>query len=306
MTSPNEQVIQSSRYLQAQGKITCVCCQHESFNNSGYCTQCRAPLDLSRTAEKRGLPVNFVSVLGASGAGKTVFIGMLLDILSKGTRGIQGLPNNSFSVAIQQHTISALESRRFPEKTPSEAEGWQWVHCEVTAGKKRNGFLDVVTPDFAGEAIATELEHPGTHMAISSVIFQSKALILLIDSLGVRDAGRDEDFFAMKLASYIHNLRTGRGSFGRKRKAKVPLAIVLTKCDGCSEAMDDPERFAIDNMPGFARFLDRNFSIFKFFAASVVGVTGMLAEHRGYFMEIPFHIEPHGITEPLEWIVAQK
>jgi hypothetical protein len=306
MTNATEQVIQSSRYLEGQGRISCVCCLQESFNNSGYCGLCRAPMEISRTAEKRGSPVNFVSVVGASGAGKTVFIGMLLDILSKGNRGIQGLPNNSFSVAIQQHTISALEGRRFPEKTPSEAEGWQWVHCEVSTGGRRKNFLDIITPDFAGEAIAAELEHPGTHLAISSVIYQSKALILLIDSIGVRDSGRDEDFFAMKMAAYVHNLRTPKGSFTNKRKAKVPLAVVLTKSDGCPEAMADPARFATDNMPGFSKFLQRNFMSYQYFAATVVGSTAVLADHRGYFREIPLHIEPRGITEPLEWIIQQK
>lgn len=306
MSNATEQIIQSTRFLESGGRVTCVCCLQESFNNTGYCSQCRAPMDLSRTAEKRGTPVNFVSVLGASGAGKTVFIGMLLDILSKGNRGIQGLPNNSFSVAIQQQTISALESRRFPEKTPSEAEGWQWVHCEVSTTAKRKSFLDVVTPDFAGEAISAELEHPGTHRAIGSVIYQSKAIIVLIDSKCVRDSGREEDFFGMKIASYIHNLRTGKASFVGRKKAKVPLAIVLTKTDSCPEAMEQPERFATDNMPGFGKFLQRNFSSYRFFAAGVVGATAMLADHRGYFMEIPLHIEPRGITEPLEWIIQQK
>jgi len=107
MSYPTEQVIQSSRYLDDKVKVTCVCCQQESFDHTGFCNQCQAPLDLSRTAEKRGLPFQFVSVLGASGAGKTVYIGMLLDILSKGCRGIQGLPNNSFSVAVQQQTINS-------------------------------------------------------------------------------------------------------------------------------------------------------------------------------------------------------
>jgi hypothetical protein len=306
MSNVTEQVIQTSRFLEGQGRITCVCCMQDSFNNSGYCSLCRAPLEISRTAEKRGTPANFVSVMGASGAGKTVYIGMLLDILSKGSRGIQGLPNNSFSVAIQQHTMGALEGRRFPEKTPSEAEGWQWVHCEVSSTARRKNFLDIITPDFAGEAIATELEHPGTHLAISSVIYQSKAVLVLIDSLGVRDSGRDEDFFAMKMASYVHNLRTPKGSFANKRKAKVPLAIVLTKSDICPEAMDDPQRFATDNMPGFSKFLQRNFVTYQFFAATVVGAMAVLADHRGYFMQIPLHVEPRGITEPLEWIIKQK
>ena len=125
MNNATQQVIQTTQFLDGKVKVTCVCCERESFDNNGYCGQCQAPLDLSRTAEKRGVPVKFVSVLGASGAGKTVFIGMLLDILSKGCHGVQGLPNNSFSVAIQQQTIGSLENRRFPEKTASEAEGWQ-------------------------------------------------------------------------------------------------------------------------------------------------------------------------------------
>jgi hypothetical protein len=233
---------------------------------------------------------------------------MLLDILSKGCRGIQGLPNNSFSVAIQQQTIGALENRRFPEKTASEAEGWQWVHCEVNSDKKRKNFLDVITPDFAGEAIAAELEHPGTYPAIREVIRRSKAILMLIDSMSVRDTGRDEDFFAMKLASYIHNLRSNTKSNGSrlKRPPKFPLGIVLTKSDECREAMTDPAQFASDNMPGFGKFLNRNFSMYKFFASSVVGSSGMLADHRGYFMPVPLHVEPRGITEPLEWIIRNN
>lgn len=306
MNYATEQVIQSSRYLDDKVKVTCVCCQQESFDHSGFCNQCQAPLDLSRTAEKRGLPFQFVSVLGASGAGKTVYIGMLLDILSKGCRGIQGLPNNSFSVAVQQQTINALESRRFPEKTPSEADGWQWVHCEVSTTARRNNYLDIITPDFAGEAIATELEHPGTYLAIRSVIHQSRAILMLIDSLAIRDSGRDEDFFAMKLASYIHALRTTKATIKAKRKPKCPLAIVLTKSDGCPEALTNPARFANDNMPGFCKYLQRNFAEYRFFGASAVGAAAMLVDHRGYFRQIPLHIEPRGITEPLEWIIQNR
>ena len=113
------------------------------------------------------------------------------------------------------------------------------MHCEVKLPEKRKNCLDIVTPDFAGESIAAELEHPGTHPAIASVIGQSKAIILLIDSLGIRDSGRDEDFFGMKMASYILNLRANKAKFGNKRKSKVPLAIVLTKSDSCPEASEE-------------------------------------------------------------------
>ncbi len=303
MNNGTEQLIQTTRFLDGNAKVRCVCCSEESFDNNGYCSHCQAPLDLSRTADKRCNPVNFVSVLGASGAGKTVYIGMLLDMLSKGRLGIEGLPNNSFSVAVQQQTVGALENRRFPEKTASEAEGWQWVHCEVTCHDRRKSQLDLITPDFAGEAIATELEHPGTYRAIREVVRNSKAILLLIDSLGVRDAGRDEDFFAMKLASYIQNLRSSQGGLRRRRKPAIPLAVVLTKSDACPEAMEDPRQFATDNMPGFGKLLNHNFVNYEFFAASVVGSSATLVQHRGGFMPIPLHVEPHGIIEPLDWII---
>ena len=181
-------------------KVSCACCGEETVNRGGYCGFCYVPLEVSRSVESRGEPAKFISVLGASGAGKTVYLGFLLDILTKGTRDLRGLPNGAFSVAVQQQTITALQHRRFPEKTPSESDSWQWVHCEITQKKKPKEFFDLVTPDFAGEAIAMEIERPKSYPTIRTVARKSEALLILFDSQRVRDAGRDEDFFGMKLA----------------------------------------------------------------------------------------------------------
>ena len=307
MNYATEQVIQSSRYLDDKVKVMCVCCQQESFDHSGFCNQCQAPLDLSRTAEKRGLPFNLSRCWEPAARARRCYIGMLLDILSKGSRGIQGLPNNSFSVAIQQQTINALESRRFPEKTPSEADGWQWVHCEVNTERDRNNYLDIITPDFAGEAISTELEHPGTYLAIRSVIYQSRAILMLIDSLAVRDAGRDEDFFAMKLASYIHNLRTSNTKHEGQTKTQVSLrhrADQVGQLSGGARRPDiaSPMTICLASVSTCSGTSPN----YRFFAASAVGAAAMLVDHRGYFRQIPLHIEPRGITEPLEWIIQNK
>ena len=78
MNSATEQVMQSSRYLDEKVKVLCVCCEQESFDHSGYCNNCQAPLDLSRTAEKRGLPFHFLSVLGASDVKETRYPGVWL------------------------------------------------------------------------------------------------------------------------------------------------------------------------------------------------------------------------------------
>jgi len=295
-----DQIMQSSRYFDANSRHDCVCCGQASFD-SDACSNCQAPLELSRTVQTRGTPPHFVSVLGASGAGKTVYLGFLLDILSKGARNIRGLPNNSFSVAVQEQTIGALEQRRFPDKTASEADSWSWVHYEVRNAKRPKNYLDIVTPDLAGEAIGIEVDHPGTYKAIRCMTQKSKAIMVLFDSVRVRDAGREEDVFALKLASYIQNLH---GTHKKSKKERPPrLAIIFTKSDWCPEAKEDPTRFAAEHMPGLMQFCKQSLQDHGFFASSVVGSSASMIDRYGCMEQIPFHIEPYGILEPLEWIM---
>ena len=303
MSRTVEQNMSTTRFMVDEQKLKCVCCDSGLFNNDGFCPSCQAPTSLSKSVADRSTPSGFISVLGASGAGKTVYLGMLLDMLTKGTRELKGLPNNSLSVAVQEQTIGALESRQFPEKTPNDIDQWKWLHCELNVCKRRKSFFDIISPDFAGEAISYELEHPGTFPVVDKVIRKSEGIVFLVDSLQIRDSGRDEDFFAMKLATYINNAHARAGRFGKKR-AKIPLAIVLTKCDSCNEAVDDPTAFANANMPGFTKYLKRNFSTFKFFSASVVGASATLVDRLGRVDQIPFHVAPRGIVEPIEWLIS--
>ena len=69
----------------------------------------------------------------------------------------------------------------------------------------------------------------------------SSSSILLFDSEIVRDSGRAEDLFGMKLVTYLSSLQTYAGD--RRRRRRMPLAIVFTKTDQCDEAVADPKRF---------------------------------------------------------------
>lgn len=285
-------------------RVLCACCGEENIARGGYCMQCYTPVELSRSVAARGSPARFVSVLGPSNAGKTVYLGVLLDILSRGLSELRGLPNGSFSVSMQQQTMTALARRRFPEKTPSEADSWRWVHCEITRDKKDQQYLDLVTPDFAGEAVALEIEQPGTFPTIHAVVGKSAALLVLLDSCRVRDGDREEDFFGLKLAAYVVD-RQGACGGALRRKLPAPLAVVLTKADACPEAFDDPQAFAAAHLPGLTQFCRRNFAHARFFAAGVVGSSAIVRNEHGWEMPIPLHIEPRGITAPLEWIVSR-
>lgn len=285
-------------------QIPCACCDNPVATRHLFCPNCHAPLEVSQAIAARGVPPQFITLLGPSGAGKTVYLGMLLDMLSKGNRPLRGLPNGPFSLAVQQETIDALQKQRFPEKTPSEADQWRWVHCEVSSTRRPKRVVDIVTPDLAGEAIALELEHENSHPVIRSVIAKSGGLLILFDSGRARDDGRTEDIFAMKLISYLANVYKADASSFR-RKCRVPLSIVLTKSDCCPEAAKDPEDFAAATMPGFVQGCRRHFASYRFFASGIVGSYAMGIDGYGRRLHMPLHVEPHGIMEPLEWLMEQ-
>src|SRR5207247_1966556 len=72
-----------------------------------------------------------IAVIGTSGVGKTVYLGMLLDILSRQPQRMQVLARGAFSITLQQTVISALARGEFPTKTPNEPDRWNWVHCQI-------------------------------------------------------------------------------------------------------------------------------------------------------------------------------
>ena len=93
----------------------------------------------------------------------------------------------------------------------------------------------------------------------------------------------------------------------QKRSAADPaVAVVFTKSDTSPEAELAPDRFAANNMPRLVDFCQRNFRAHKFFAASVVGSSCMIGGNdvSGY-QQIPLHIEPRGVIEPLQWVIGQ-
>jgi hypothetical protein len=287
----------------------CVCCGRHLTQQDEFCSDCQTPASLSRTVASRSGEQNFVSVLGASNAGKTVYLGLLLDILSKGSDEFRGTASNSSSIDLQEQVVTALERRSFPEKTPSEADGWKWMHCQVSMAKpKTTHEIDLISPDFAGEAIAMEIQRAGMYPAIQHVVEQSVGLMVLCDSMRVRDEGSGEDLFAMKLASYVaerHGLSSDKRG-GRNRPSGPAIAIVFTKCDGCPEAIEDPSSFAANNTPRLYEFCRRTFANHEYFAASVAGSSGILADSRGLQMQVPFHTQPRGVVEPLQWIVTRS
>jgi hypothetical protein len=240
-------------------------------------------------------------VLGPAGVGKTVYLGMLLDLLSRGAGGLQGLSRSPFSLSLHRNLILALERQRFPEKTPVETDRWNWLHCEILMPKSRHT-VDIVTPDVAGEAVMNEMESPGTNKTIRALISRCAGMVVLVDLVQVVSDGQAQELFAMQLLSYLDALRPGKK---KTRKVDVPVSIVFTKADLFEEWIDDPEAFARGNVAGlYAQCLAR-LERFSFHCSGVAGSSAKLVDASGQESLIPLRVEPRGVIEPFAWMLNQ-
>lgn len=287
-------------------ELFCVVCDNQVLESGRRCPNCRTPIGVSRSVKQQDhrKKKKLISVLGSSGAGKTVYLGMLLDMLGKGTMGMKGIPCGAFSLAVQDLTISSLEKRRFPEKTANEIDQWNWIHCEAFYQRKEKQKIDIITPDVAGEVLANEVLHTGSSTIIQNLTRNSDATLVLLDSIRVRDHSRSEDTFAVKLLSYIAQQHT-RAFEERRDQVRLPVAFVLTKTDVCPEAELNTDAFVRANLPGLHEFCKQRFQSFCFFPASVVGTTLEYEREDGSLVEAPLHVQPRGVIEPMQWALGQ-
>jgi hypothetical protein len=264
------------------------------------CRSCFAPSEVIESIQARGREPRFVGVLGPSGVGKTVYLGMLLDLLARGAGGLRGMARGPFSLALHRGLVLSLERQRFPDKTPAEPDRWQWVHCEVSSGKRGPAF-DIVTPDVAGEAVMAELDNPRSNRTVRALIAKCAGLVVLVDIVQVVADGQGQELFAMQLISYLDTLRPP----ARRRKIEVPVALVFTKADLCEEPIRDPDAFARANAPGLWKLCETRLQHHRFFCSGVAGSVGKLVDRDGHESLVPLRVEPRGIVEPFSWLMTQ-
>jgi energy-coupling factor transporter ATP-binding protein EcfA2 len=293
-------------YLLAQqaAPIDCLVCKQENCRSATRCRWCRAPMALAHQAESVKHAPRIIAVLGATGSGKTTYLGMLMDIL---TRQV-GLPRTTargpLSIALQQTTATALSTGWFPEKTDHNPEHWHWVHCQFHCRRRRQP-LEVVFADVAGSAFAEETEHEGRYPAIRALLANSAGILVLADAERLKAGDHEHDFVTLKLLTLLGDLREEQTRSNRLRwSERRPLALVLTKADKCDGYIEDPREFAEAHAGTLIGSAQTRFPRNQVFACSVAGATA----HRDLYgtqQPVPLRIEPHGIVEPFGWLVTE-
>ena len=279
----------------------CLICETVNQVDAVVCNSCFAPMSLIQEAVAQERDPCIITVIGDSNVGKTVYLGMLLDMLSKRADDFDAVPKGAYSVNLQHTVISYLGARQFPPKTPTEVDQWHWAYYQVCRHEEDAPIYDLVMPDMAGEAIAAEVATPSTFAVIRSLLEKSSGAILLVDSALAGAGSPQPDFFALKLMSYLD------GIFATKRKQKVetPVAIVLSKADYTPDCFDNPRAFAETNLNRLWNICENRFAHFEFFPASVVGSLGYGSDESDNVVPFPLHIAPRGIIEPFEWILSR-
>jgi len=276
----------------------CYICGGGNNFDAELCRHCQAPMALSHQASSQKILPRMIAAIGPSGAGKTVFLGMLTDMLSRQDDSMQLLARGAFSIKLQQHTMAALSHCEFPNKTPNEPDRWHWVHCQVLRKHKKP--VELIMPDLAGEALLEEVDHPGTFPVIHSFLTKCAAVMILVDAPRSEAGESDEAFHTMKLVSYLSELTPDPQTGWQNR----PVAFMFTKADQCERCFDDPASFAHRHTPGLVQQCKERLKRHQFFAVGVAGAVGFRNDALGRIY-VPLRIEPRGIVEPFQWLLEQ-
>ena len=298
MTKWGLQSIETYELVQYSRQTPCYVCDGANRFDADFCRHCRAPLALSYQTVKRKHAPQLVAVIGAAGAGKTAYLGMLTDILSRQHGPLQILARGAFSVSLQQASVSALARRNFPDRTPLDPERWNWVHCELTGPKRRHP-IELVMPDISGEALTNEVEQAHSVPAIRSFLQKCSAALVLLDAEQIEGGGTEPDFLAMKIVSFLLELDANSKGWSQR-----PVAFVFTKADRCEDCFENPGDYAQRHMPGSWRIRGERLKHSEFFAATVVGACARF-NILGESLPYPLRIEPRGIVEPFAWLVQK-
>lgn len=282
--------------------IPCLICEKDNTLEAIVCSTCGAPMSLIQEAVTQERDPCIVTVVGDSNVGKTVYLGMLLDMLSKRADDFEAVPKGAYSVNLQHAVISHLAARQFPPKTAMEVDEWHWAYYQVSRGGGADApIYDLVMPDMAGEALAAEIATPKTFTVIRSLLEKSSGAVLLVDAALAAAGSTHPDFFALKLMSYLDGaLATKRG-----QKIPTPVAVVLSKADYCPGCFDSPRDFAQTNLNRLWNICETRFKHFEFFATTVVGGLAYGTDEYENVIPYPLHIAPRGILEPFEWVLSK-
>ena len=156
-------MVEMDSYRLAAYTVPCPCYICGGGNNfdAELCRHCHAPMALAHQAASQKIHPRMLAAIGPSGAGKTVYLGMLSRYaVAAGRVACSCWPAGRFRSAAAADDGGPESRASSRSKTPNEPDRWHWVHCQVL--RKKHKPAELIMPDLAGEALLEEVDHPNT------------------------------------------------------------------------------------------------------------------------------------------------
>lgn len=243
----------------------------------------------------------FITLVGVSGSGKTVFLAVLFHILRWfKTSGMTFVPDGEETTTLITGIITELARRRWPSPTPSGMVFPFRADVRYSSGVHARSFK-IFMPDYAGDE-SEEFLDPGQEQLIHlspffKQVVESNAVLLAAD--GEILAGNDTAAITAHVANLmaamtrLNNIRKGRNG-----KIPIPVCLLIMKADVFGEQGVPAKVFGQEYLAPLLEQCHSTCDRFHEFAVSSVG--------KVYNDGLPpAFLKPRDIVKPLVWILEQ-
>lgn len=277
------------------------------------CPHCHNPLP-SRYGK---YPVRYISVIGISGAGKTVFLSKLIECIKRYSArlGLPVEPAKSSRIFVDNNLIE----ERKPLPVPTQKVYFnQPLFYNLKYG---DNYATFVIYDIAGETCVS----PTDILKYGNFIKQSNGIMLMIDP---KELGFGEGIRQHQLDSVITSIH----SLMDEDEISIPIAVCISKSDTIRKAMPDEcfedvvvnkkmfstkdynkiseklSKFFEKRSEATKPILNNFFKTYNFFAITTLNgpvETMMIQDEDGFEVEASVPVQPPNpkrIEEPLYWL----
>lgn len=201
------------------------------------CPYCHNPLPINYGKNK----VQFISIIGIVGSGKTVYLSQLLSNIQSQLSRLNMTATATTDIANFIQSNPVMEDKPLP---PASVEGRFQQPMVYDISRSLSDYETItdtlVFYDIAGE----DCQSPGAMNKYGKFVQYSNAMLLLIDpaQLGLKQKGVIRDTRMMLPSNAV--LETIHSTFLKlpgNRKCEIPLAVCVSKSDTILKFIKDPE-----------------------------------------------------------------
>ena len=322
------------------GAVCCIVCDWDNTRGTDVCRRCQAPLGMAVEADRLGQRPRPLVALGGDGAGTTTWLGMAIELLTRGVGHHRLELRGASSLRLSQETSESLSRNRFPEPSPRDPEEWRWVQAQFFGGRDRLG-PSWILPDVPGLSVMEALERPETLPVLPALMARAAGIFLCLNGAELARGNRRSERTAMRLISSFADA----ASCSPERDTR-PVAIVMTHFSiqdafpaqavlDAGDRQQSPERRSVNrrqrprgNMfswngrsdrrknpdpnttpktalstlaPALVQMLGKRKGPWNAFPVEVVPVT-MTVRGLSGTTNLPLRVEPSGVVAPMIWL----